>query len=74
VLAFCTFAGREEQLCSVFRIEEQDGRIARIRSCMFCPETVREVGEKLGLPMLAGLHRAPTPAPGAEWEESTGPR
>ena len=67
VLAFCTFPGREEELVSVFRIEEEDGRIARIRSYIFCPETVREVGEKLGVPVLTGLYRAPTPAPGEEW-------
>ena len=70
VLTFCTFAGREEALVSVFRFEEQDGRIARIRSYMFCPETMREVGEELGVPVLTGLYRAPTPAPGEDWLET----
>ena len=69
VLVFCTFPGRGEELISFFRFEEREGRIARIRSYMFCPETVREVGERLGLPVLTGLYRAPTPAPGEEWPE-----
>src|SRR5262245_52804818 len=70
VLFFCTFPRREARLVSVFRFEEQDGLIARIRSYIFCPETVREVGEKLGLPVLTGLYRAPTPGPGEEWARS----
>lgn len=71
VLAFCTFPGREEELVSVFRFAERDGRIARIRSYIFCPETIQEVGERLGVPVLTGLYRAPTPEPGAEWPEPT---
>jgi RNA polymerase sigma-70 factor (ECF subfamily) len=69
VVSFATRWGRES-LEVVFRFEEQDGRIARIRAYGFCPETVRAVGEALGLPVLTGLYRAPTPAPGASWPES----
>jgi RNA polymerase sigma-70 factor (ECF subfamily) len=69
VLGLRTYPGREEALTSIFRFEEEDGRIARIRSYAFCPETLREVGASLGLPVLTGLYRAPTPAPGADWPE-----
>jgi len=43
------------------RLEEEDGRVSRLRSYGFCPETVREVGDELGLPVLTGIYRAPTP-------------
>jgi len=39
-----------EVLGSVMRFEEDDGRIASIRAYAMCPETVREVGEELGMP------------------------
>jgi len=68
VLLFATRWG-SEALEVVFRFDEQDGRIARIRAYGFCPETVSAVGETLGLPVRTGLYRAPTPAPGAEWPE-----
>jgi RNA polymerase sigma-70 factor (ECF subfamily) len=58
-----------EALEVVFRLDEQDGRIARIRAYGFCPETMQAVGEALGLPVRTGLYRAPTPAPGAGWPE-----
>jgi hypothetical protein len=58
-----------EALEVVFRFDEQDGRIARIRAYGFCPETVRAVGDALALPVRTGLYRAPTPAPGARWPE-----
>ena len=66
VLAFRTYRGREA-LESIYRFEEQDGRIARIRSYAFCPETMRAVGEALGVRVRTGIYRAPTPAPGATW-------
>jgi RNA polymerase sigma-70 factor, ECF subfamily len=66
LLAFATYRGREA-LQAVFRFEEQDGRIARIRAYGFCPETMRAVGEALGLRVRTGIYRAPTPAPGASW-------
>jgi RNA polymerase sigma-70 factor, ECF subfamily len=67
VLGLRTYPGREEALTSIFRFEEEDGRIARIRSYAFCPETLRAVGQSLGRRVLTGLYRAPTPAPGASW-------
>ncbi len=62
-----TRRGREA-LEVIFRFEEQDGRIARLRTYAFCPETMRAVGEGLGLRVRTGLYRAPTPAPGGYWE------
>jgi RNA polymerase sigma-70 factor (ECF subfamily) len=59
----------DEALEVVFRFEETDGRIARIRAYGFCPETVRAVGEVLGIPTRTGLYRAPTPGPGVDWPE-----
>ena len=47
------------------RLEEEDGRVSRLRSYGFCPETLRAIGEALGLPVRTGLYRAPEPAGGA---------
>ena len=58
-----------EALEVVFRFEERDGRIARLRAYGFCPETMSAIGEALGLPVRTGLYRAPTPAPGMPWPE-----
>jgi RNA polymerase sigma-70 factor (ECF subfamily) len=66
LLAFATYRGREA-LEAVFRVEERDGRIARIRAYGFCPETMRAVGEALGVRVRTGIYRAPTPVPGARW-------
>jgi RNA polymerase sigma-70 factor (ECF subfamily) len=63
ILGFATRRGREA-LEQVLRIDEVDGRIARLRGYAFCPETMREVGERLGLRVRTGLYRYPTPAPG----------
>lgn len=60
LLGFSTRGGREA-LEAVFRFEEEDGRIARIRAYGFCPETMREVGAALGLRVRNGIYRAPTP-------------
>jgi hypothetical protein len=68
VLAINTRHGTEA-LEVVFRFDEEDGRIARIRAYGFCPDTVRSVGEALGLPVRTGIYRAPTPAPGAYWPD-----
>ncbi|MEN8161275.1 MAG: RNA polymerase sigma factor [Myxococcota bacterium] len=68
LLGFATRRGREA-LEQVLRIEEVDGRIARLRGYAFCPETMREVGERLGLPVRTGLYRYPTPAPGTFYTE-----
>ena len=66
LLSLATRRGREA-LEVVFRFEEQDGRIRHLRAYGFCPETIRAVGELLGLPVVTGIYRAPTPAPGADW-------
>jgi RNA polymerase sigma-70 factor (ECF subfamily) len=72
VLALASRGGREA-LTVVFRFEEDDGRIARLRAYGFCPETIRAVGEQLGIPVFTGIYRAPTPAPGAAWPDPTSP-
>jgi RNA polymerase sigma-70 factor (ECF subfamily) len=66
VLLFATRWG-SEALEVVFRFEEQDGQISRIRAYGFCPQTVRAVGDFLGVPVRTGLYRSPTPAPGVNW-------
>jgi RNA polymerase sigma-70 factor, ECF subfamily len=71
VLGFTARRGREA-LEQVLRIEEVDGRIARLRGYAFCPETMREVGERLGLRVRTGLYRYPTAAPGRVYEAPTG--
>jgi RNA polymerase sigma-70 factor (ECF subfamily) len=60
LLGFATRNGREA-LEAVFRFEEREGRIARIRAYGFCPETMREVGEALGVRVRTGIYRAPAP-------------
>ena len=67
LLGFTTRRGREA-LEQVLRIEEVDGRIARLRGYAFCPETMREVGERLGLRVRTGLYRYPTPEPGETYQ------
>jgi RNA polymerase sigma-70 factor (ECF subfamily) len=67
LLGFATRRGREA-LEQVLRIEEVDGRIARLRGYAFCPETMREVGARLGLRVRTGLYRYPTAAPGRSYE------
>jgi RNA polymerase sigma-70 factor (ECF subfamily) len=71
VLHFHTRRGRE-RLDALYRLDEEDGRVARLRSYGFCPEVMREVGAELGLPVLTGLYRAPTPPPGRSFERSPG--
>ena len=56
-----------EALEQVLRIEERDDGIARLRGYAFCPETMRAVGEALGIRVRTGLYRYPTPAPGLRW-------
>jgi RNA polymerase sigma-70 factor, ECF subfamily len=65
-LGFATRRGREA-LESIIRLAEEDGRIARIRAYAFCPETMRAVGEEIGLRVRTGLYRFPTPEPGKLW-------
>ena len=61
LLWFVTFRGRES-LRAVYRFEEQDGLIARLRIYGFCPETMRALGEALGVPVVTGLYHAPESA------------
>jgi RNA polymerase sigma-70 factor (ECF subfamily) len=56
-----------EALEGIFRLEEEEGRVARLRSYAFCPETLRGVAEDLGLPVRTGLYRYPTPEPGGAY-------
>jgi hypothetical protein len=69
LLAMFVTRWAQEALEVVFRIDEVDGRIARLRAYGFCPETIRSIGERLGVPVMTGLYRAPTPAPGADWPD-----
>ena len=59
VLCFATRAG-SEALEQVLRIEEVDGKIARLRGYAFCPESMREIGAVLGLEVRTGLYRVPS--------------
>jgi len=59
-----------EALEAVFRLEEEEGRVAGLRSYGFCPDTIRAVGEMLSLPVRTGIYRAPSPEPGAYWDEA----
>jgi RNA polymerase sigma-70 factor (ECF subfamily) len=49
----------ERRLASVTRFEEVEGRISRIRAYYLCPETMRAVGDALGLPVGGGMYRLP---------------
>jgi RNA polymerase sigma-70 factor (ECF subfamily) len=68
VATFVSRGGREA-LMSVARLDEQDGRVARLRSYGFCPDTIRAIADELEVPAWTGLYRAPTPAPGEDWPE-----
>ena len=65
-LGFVTRRGREA-LEQVMRLDEETGRIARLRGYAFCPETMREIGAELSLPVRTGLYRYPTPEPGKHY-------
>jgi RNA polymerase sigma-70 factor (ECF subfamily) len=60
VLGFRTLNG-VEGLNEVHRVEERDGKIAQVRCYCFCPDTLRVLGEHLGLPALARAYRSPSP-------------
>ena len=70
-LYFRTRRGREA-LEQVLRLEELEGRVARIRDYAFCPEALREIGAGLGLRVRTGLYRYPTPEPGKPWPRAGG--
>ena len=68
VLVYRTRRGREK-METIVRIEEREDRVSRIRSYSFCPETIREVGERLGVTVRTGPYRYPTPSPGADYRD-----
>jgi RNA polymerase sigma-70 factor (ECF subfamily) len=57
-----------QALEGVCRLEEEDGRVARLRSYSFCPETMRAVAEALDLQVRTGMYRYPTSEPGRSYE------
>jgi RNA polymerase sigma-70 factor (ECF subfamily) len=60
VLGFRTLAG-VEGINEVHRLEEVDGRIARVRCYCFCPDTLRLLAEELGFKALNRPYRSPSP-------------
>ncbi len=58
VLGFRTFDG-VIGLNEVHRIEEFDGKIARIRCYCFAPDTLAEIANELGLVALRKPYRSP---------------
>jgi RNA polymerase sigma-70 factor (ECF subfamily) len=60
VLGFRTLRG-VEGLNEVHRLEEVDGRIARVRCYCFCPDTLRLVAGHLGVAALDRPYRSPSP-------------
>jgi hypothetical protein len=48
-----------EGLNEVHRLEVEEERIVRIRCYCFCPDTLRALGELLGLPVLERRYRSP---------------
>jgi RNA polymerase sigma-70 factor (ECF subfamily) len=58
VLGYRTLNG-VEGLNEVHRIEESDGRIARVRCYCFCPDTLAVLGEHLGKRALPRRYRSP---------------
>jgi RNA polymerase sigma-70 factor (ECF subfamily) len=48
-----------EGINEVHRLEEVDGRIVRIRCYCFCPDTLRLLGEHLGIQALDRRYRSP---------------
>ncbi len=59
LLRFATRHG-SEALELVMRIDEVDGKVARLRAYGFCPETMREVAAALGHEVRTGAYRVPT--------------
>jgi RNA polymerase sigma-70 factor, ECF subfamily len=48
-----------EAVGNVLRVEQRDGRVARLRWYFFCPETVTEVAGRLGLPVRTHGYSGP---------------
>jgi hypothetical protein len=61
LLVFRTRRGREK-LEQVVRIDEENGRIARLRDYGFCPDTTAALGRMLDLPVRRGPYRYPSGA------------
>lgn len=59
VLCFATRQGRKA-LEQVLRIDDVDGRMARLRGYAFCPQTMREIGAALGHEVRTVLYRVPS--------------
>ncbi len=55
-------------VASIYRLDEVDGRITRFRSYGFCQDLVDEVATHAGKLHNRGVYRAPTPAPGKDWD------
>jgi RNA polymerase sigma-70 factor (ECF subfamily) len=72
IAAFFVQGDGPEALTNVMRFDDCEGRIARIRSYGFCPDTIRTIAEALGVPAWTGIYRAPTPAPGEDWPDEPG--
>ena len=58
VLGFRTWDG-VDGLNEIHRIEEVDGKIAKIRCYCFCPDTLAAVAEELGVPAQRKPYRSP---------------
>ncbi|HJZ76092.1 MAG TPA: sigma-70 family RNA polymerase sigma factor [Vicinamibacterales bacterium] len=59
VAGFRTLDG-VEGLNEIHRIEVADGRIVRVRTYCFCPETLAVVADAIGVPALPRPHRSPS--------------
>ena len=55
------------RLQGITRFEEEEGKIAGIRSYCFSPELAAELAQRLGVEVGWIPYRFPTPAPGATW-------
>ncbi len=53
--------GGKTVLNEIHRLEEDDGRIVRVRSYCFTPETLSAVAQRVGLPAAPKPHRSPDP-------------
>jgi RNA polymerase sigma-70 factor, ECF subfamily len=52
-------AAAEPELCGITRFEEVDGRVSRIQSYGYCPETLTHVADELGLATRAQRYHQP---------------
>jgi hypothetical protein len=59
VVGFRTLDGIEG-LNEIHRLEVSDGRIVRVRTYCFCPETLAVVAEAIGAKPLPRPHRSPS--------------